>query len=86
MLVGQLVHKNYVTVFPDEPIQDAAKKMRDNHVVMALVLENEKFRGIITEQEIANAIEHPGDIEKLNADGDRCCYFSDVMVEILAEK
>ncbi len=99
MLVKQLMRKNWLTVLPDESVQEAAKKMRENHVGVALVLENEMFRGILTEQEITTAIAANTDEisrpvssiatkpeKTAGADEDRCCYFSDVMSDFLAGK
>lgn len=94
MLVEEIMRKEFLTVLPSESIQEAAKKMKEKNVGFALVLEDEKFRGILTAQEIQDAIAAKADEilnrgtnpDSANADGDRCCYFSDVMVEMLAGK
>lgn len=94
MLVKQLMRRDCLTVLPDDSIQEAAEKMRERHVGVALVFEDEKFSGILTEDEIMNAIAANSDEispagmkkETVNADGDRCCYFNDVMIDLLVGK
>ncbi len=91
MLVSQLMRKNFPTVLPSDSIQDAARKMREKKAGVALVLEDDEIRGILTEMEINTAIANSetgsavlkGDTKD---DGNRCCYFNDVSIDLLNAK
>ena len=81
MLVSQLMHKDFVTVRPNESVQEAARKMKEKHIGALLVVEDDKFQGIVTEEEINAAAASDSGI----ADKDRCIYFSDVLIEHLTK-
>ena len=96
MLVSQIMQRDVLTMQPTESIQEAAKRMRERHVGVVIVLEEDKFQGILTERELTMAIAANSDsagsapsddVAKrepaVNADRNRCNYFSDVQVERL---
>lgn len=91
MLVSEIMRKDFLTLLPTDSILEAAQKMKENKVGVALVLEDEKFRGILTEREIytalgteAAALEH--DAPNKADDGNRCNYFNEVLIDLLAGK
>ncbi len=91
MLVSEIMRKDFLTLQPTDSIADAAQKMKESKVGVALVLEDEKFRGILTEREIDSVLGMGAaaseDIAALNCDdGNRCHYFNDVLLELLAGK
>lgn len=96
MLVSQIMKRDFPAVPPTASIQEAAKKMRDRRVGMVLVLEEDHVKGIVTERELTKAMtadrdvsgaSHAGDAAgsqpASEADPNRCCYLSDVQVELL---
>jgi predicted transcriptional regulator len=99
MLVRQVMQTDFFAVQPTESIQEAAKKMKDKHVGIALVLEENRVKGILTELEVAKAMAANADISgpaiegevsnlkpAVDDDGNRCCYFSDVQVDLLLNR
>ncbi len=93
MLVSQVMQKDFGTVQQYESIQAAANKMREKQVPILLVLDGEHVKGILTETEIREATSSSdGQRYATNPDsvsaGDeqRCCYFSDVQVELLMDR
>ncbi len=87
MLVSELMKKDFLTLLPTDSIQDAAQKMKENNVRVALVLEDEKFRGILTEREIDSALRSESSAtDPCGDDGNRCHYFNEVMVDLLTSK
>ncbi len=89
MLVSQIMKRDFFAVRPGDQIEDTAKKMRENHVGLALVLEEGLVKGILTEKEIVNTMAAmygeavlPSETP-INDDGNRCCYFNDVQAELL---
>lgn len=92
MQVSSIMQKDIVSVQPTDSVQKAAKKMRDSHVGMLLVLEEGRVKGIVTDKEITKAMGGISDVEPMRADnimnagdddGNRCCYFNEVQVELL---
>jgi len=98
MISSQLMHRDIVTILPMESIQTAAKKMKDKHADVVVVLGDDgRFRGVLTEKEVIMAAMNSGDTE-LTADasatrkdlidfacddGNRCNYFSEVAKEVI---
>ena len=98
MIASQLMHKDIVTIKPMESIFTAAKKMRQNHADMVVVLGDDgRVRGVLTEKEVIMAAMNSGEME-LAADasakrkdlidfacddGNRCNYFSEVAKEVI---
>lgn len=101
MIANQQMHRNFVTVQPMESIHAAAKKMRDCHADVVVVLEEDgRFKGVLTEKEVAMAAmnsvdteQAADDSEKMKClidlacdDGNRCNYFSEVAIDILMNR
>ncbi|MBI5741820.1 MAG: CBS domain-containing protein [Nitrospirae bacterium] len=82
MLVSQLMHKDFITVRPNESVQEAARKMREKNIGALLVVEDDKFQGILTEKEISAAAAADSGIADKDKK-DRCVYFSDVLIDEL---
>jgi signal-transduction protein with cAMP-binding, CBS, and nucleotidyltransferase domain len=101
MISSQLMHRDIVTILPMESIQAAAKKMRDKHADVVVVLGDDgRFKGVLTEKEVIMAAMNSGDAE-LTADasatrkdlmdfacddGNRCNYFSEVAINLLMSR
>ncbi len=97
MQVSQVMQRDFITVQSTESIQDAAKKMREKHLGTVLVLEEDHIKGILTEKELIEAMASisttpgtfPSDVNvmstepSVNDNANRCCYFSDLQVELL---
>jgi predicted transcriptional regulator len=95
MLVSQIMKKDCCDVKHTDLIEVAAKKMRETHAGTALVFEEGHISGIITEKEINSALaavpsnselkpaEDLMKVEQPSDDKNRCCYFSDVKIELL---
>ena len=98
MISSQLMHRDIVTIRPIESIRAAAKKMRDRHADMVVVLEDDgRFRGVLTEKEVIIAAMNSWDAEQAvddsakrkdlldfaYDDGNRCNYFSEVAIDLL---
>ena len=94
MQVSQVMQTDFITVQSTESIQEAARKMRDQHLGTVLVLEQDHIKGILTEKELTEAISRSpetasSDVAAVSKalsvedDANRCCYFSDVQVELL---
>jgi CBS domain-containing protein len=88
MLVSQIMKRDFPAVPPTASIQEAAKKMKDRHIGMVLVLEEDHVKGIVTERELTKAMTTNRDASNAaqpaaEADPNRCCYFSDVQVDLL---
>ncbi len=76
MLVSEVMKKEVLKMKPTESVQEAAKKMRDSHAAVAVIVEKDKVEGILTE----------GDLKMspfAADDGNRCFYFSEVQTELL---
>lgn len=50
--IGQIIHGPVITVEPDIPIEEAARKMIDHRIGCLPVVENEKLIGIISDTDI----------------------------------
>ncbi|HXX79951.1 MAG TPA: CBS domain-containing protein [Thermodesulfovibrionales bacterium] len=98
MISSQLMHRDIVTIRPMESIQTAARKMRDKHADVVVVLgDNGIFKGLLTEKEVIMAAMNSGDAEQVADyspkrevlpdcafdDGNRCNYFSEVAKEVI---
>ncbi len=92
MVVSEIMQKDFFTVQPTESLEETAKKMREKQLGTALVLDEGHVKGILTEKEITKAIDNSGAVLRgdvinrkpaINDDGNRCCYFNDVQVELL---
>lgn len=97
MLVCQVMHGDIVCVRPDESTEEAARKMKAHKAGAAIVVEDGEPRGFLTEKDMnfapdssdaRTAFESEVEIRKpgptdVDADKDRCCYFNEVMVELL---
>jgi CBS domain-containing protein len=95
MLVGQIMRKDFFVVRNTDVMEEAVKKMREKHVGLALVYEEDRVSGIVTEEEIKKAMaEVPGKSAQAVAgaavktdptvdDGHRCCYFNDAQIELI---
>jgi predicted transcriptional regulator len=95
MLVSQIMKKDCCAVKHTDLIEVAAKKMEEKHAGTALVFEEDHISGIITEMELKNALAAGPSNSELSPegtmmkrepasdDGNRCCYFSDVKMELL---
>ena len=55
-LVSEHMAGNLVTVAPDELLTAAAKRMAERRVGAALVLEDERVTGILTERDVLRAV------------------------------
>jgi acetoin utilization protein AcuB len=55
MLVRDLMVPTVVTVSPNDPVADADRTMRETSDAAAVVLENQKVIGLLTEKELAQA-------------------------------
>ena len=101
MIASRLMHRNIVTVRPMESIRAAAKKMREKHADMVVVLEDDgRFKGVLTEKEVIMADMNSGDAEQAADDsakrkhlidfacddGNRCNYFSEVAIDLLMSR
>lgn len=101
MIASQLMHRDIVTIQPMESIQAAAKKMRDKHADVVVVLgEDGRFKGLLTEEEVTMAATNSGFAEQVADDGpkqapliavtcddaNRCNYFSEVTIDILMKR
>ncbi|HSB34246.1 MAG TPA: CBS domain-containing protein [Nitrospirota bacterium] len=98
MLVSQIMKKDCCSVMHTDLIEVAAKKMEEKHARTALVFEEGHISGVITEKEIKTALaagpsntelSPEGTIimkgETAGDEGNRCCYFSDVKIDLLLE-
>lgn len=97
MLVGQVMRKDFFVVRNTDVMEEAVKKMREKNVGLALVYDEGRVSGVVTEKEIekvmAEAQDKSAQIVSAEAvqsqpdptidDGHRCCYFSDVQVELI---
>jgi predicted transcriptional regulator len=98
MMASQLMHRDIVTIKPMESILTVAKKMRQNHADMVVVLEDDgRVRGVLTEKEVIMAAMNSVDAEQTaddsakrkhlidfaSDDGNRCNYFSEVATDLL---
>lgn len=91
MVVSEIMQKDFFTVKPNESLEEAAKKMREKQLRMAVVLDAGHVKGILTENEITKATDYSraalaGDVDReptVRDDGNRCCYFNEVQVELL---
>jgi CBS domain-containing protein len=97
MLVGQVMRKDFFVVRNTDVVEEAVKKMREKHVGLALVYEEDHVSGIVTEKEIEKAMAIVPDKsaqiiadaaikpkpEQTFDDGHRCCYFNDVQIELI---
>ena len=101
MISSQLMHRDIVTILPMESIQTAAKKMRDKHADVVVVLGDDgSFKGLLTEKEVTMFATHFGFAEQVADDspkqealidlacddGNRCNYFSEVAVDLLMSR
>ncbi len=97
MLVSEMMHKDFVAVLPSDSVQEVEKKMRDGNAGIALIMLNNDFEGLVTKREIAIATGNAADTRRTRSsdiinrkdslmDEDRCCYFSDVAIELLLGK
>jgi CBS-domain-containing membrane protein len=95
MLVSQIMKKDCCSVMHTDLIEVAAKKMEEKHTRTALVFEEGHISGVITDKEIKAALAASPSNTELSPDGtvmkgegagdeaNRCCYFSDVKIELL---
>lgn len=95
MLVSQIMKRDCCDVKHTDLIEVAAKKMKEKHAGTALVFVGGHVSGVITEKEIDSALAavpsnseltQAGDLMKRELPSDdenRCCYFSDVKIELL---
>lgn len=94
MLVGQIMRKDFFVVQNTDVMEEAVKKMREKHVGLALVYEEDRVSGIVTEEEIEKAMaEVPNESAQVAGtavkpepavdDGHRCCYFNDVQIDLI---
>ncbi|HET7318579.1 MAG TPA: CBS domain-containing protein [Nitrospirota bacterium] len=92
--MSQIMKKDCCSVMHTDLIEVAAKKMEEKHAGTALVFEEGHISGIITEKEIKEALAASPSNSELSSegtmkgepfidDGNRCCYFSDVKIELL---
>lgn len=99
MMVSQAMHRGVITVRPMESVHQAVKKMTENNADVVVVLEEDgRFKGVLTERDISMAVADSGVPEPAAGlelareplkdlaydDGNRCCYFSDIMIERLS--
>jgi len=98
MISSQLMHRDIVTILHMESIQTAAKKMKDKHADVVVVLgEDGIFKGLLTEKEVTMAATNSGFAEQVADyspkrevlldlacdDGNICNYFSEVAKEVI---
>jgi signal-transduction protein with cAMP-binding, CBS, and nucleotidyltransferase domain len=95
MLVSQIMKKDFSAVPPTASIQEAAKKMKNEHAGMAIVLDKGRVKGVLTEKQVATAMtahtDNPQPSPALAAaarkpssdEGNRCCYLNEVQAELL---
>lgn len=56
MLIGGLVNPGVVWAEPDEPVTELARRMRANRVGALPVREGDRLLGIVTEQDVVQAV------------------------------
>ncbi|KXB01887.1 hypothetical protein AKJ35_01245 [candidate division MSBL1 archaeon SCGC-AAA833F18] len=61
--LGMLVNRDIITITPDAPVEEAAKKMLENNVRRLPVIEDEKLSGIITVRDIVYRVIAEREIE-----------------------
>ena len=101
MIASQLMHRDIVTIRPTASIRTVAKKMKEKHADMVVVLEDDgRFKGVLTEKEVNIAAMDAGDvgqaaddsakrkdlIDFARDDGNRCNYFSEVAINLLMSR
>lgn len=87
MITQGQMHKGTVTIHRSDSIDKVARKMKEKHADVAVVVaDNGKFRGVMTEKEIQAAIRPSVKRHPAYDDGNRCNYFSDVATSILMER
>jgi signal-transduction protein with cAMP-binding, CBS, and nucleotidyltransferase domain len=101
MIASQLMHRDIVTIRPTASIRAVAKKMKEKHADMVVVLEKGgRFKGVLTEKEVTMAAINLGDakqaaddsakrkdlIDFARDDGNRCNYFSEVAIDLLMSR
>jgi CBS domain-containing protein len=63
-LLRDVAIRHLVTVTPDITLRRAAKVMTDRGVGCAVVVENERVAGIVTERDVLRAIAEDGDMDE----------------------
>ena len=64
-LLRDVAIRHLVTVGPDSTLRRAAKVMNDRGVGCAVVVENERVAGIVTERDVLRAIAEDGNMDEL---------------------
>ncbi len=83
MLVREIMQRDVLKMKPSESIQEAAKKMRENHAAVAVVVEEDEVKGIVTEWDLSIPNSAPSLSALATNDGNRCSYFNRVQAELL---
>jgi CBS domain-containing protein len=68
-LLRDVAIRHLVTVSPGTTLRRAAKVMTDRGVGCAVVVENERVAGIVTERDVLRAIAEDGDMDEITVDG-----------------
>ena len=64
-LLRDVAIRHLVTVGPDVTLRRASKVMNDRGVGCAVVVENERVAGIVTERDVLRAIAEDGDMDEM---------------------
>ncbi|MFN2589057.1 MAG: cyclic nucleotide-binding/CBS domain-containing protein [Actinomycetota bacterium] len=67
-LLRDVAIRHLVTVGPTSTLRRAAKVMTDRSVGCAVVVENERVAGIVTERDVLRAIAEDGDMDEMTVD------------------
>ena len=68
-LLRDVAIRHLVTVDPTTTLRRAAKVMTDRGVGCAVVVENERVAGIVTERDVLRAIAEDGNMDEVTVDG-----------------